>query len=135
MTCFNISRRAPAAANYGAKVGFVVKDHTVAGECILAGAAAAGENAKPLGVIVEAEDRLGGLCTITIFGTAYFFAGGVITKGTHTILKTDAASELVAAADADAVWTTGFVLFEGETAAAADGGMYRMFVDPKLIEV
>lgn len=130
-----ITRRAPAAANYSGNEGLAVLDHTVAGECILAGAAAAGENKRPLGIIVSAENKVGGECTICVFGECFGIAGGVITKGTHTIVKTDADSKLIAAADADAVWNVGFVMFEDNEAAAAAGGMYRFFVNPQLIEV
>jgi len=130
-----ISRRAPAAANYATKIGYVVEDHTVAGECVLNGASAAGEDSRPLGVIVEAENRLGGLCTICVLGPAFAIFGGVVTKGTHSIVKSDADSKLVAAADADATWNVGYVIFEGEETASADTEMHRIFVNPQLIEV
>ena len=133
------TRRAPAAANYTAQVGRIVREGAAAGECVLAGAAAAAASGalllattqRPLGVIVYADDSLGGDVTIAGPGElAWAIFDGILAYTGGDALMSDAASEVVAAAVAGPnthVYSVGRYLGEGEAATQA-GGLHRILV-------
>lgn len=135
-----LTRRAPAAANYSGNVGLVVMENgATAGECILAGAAtsavtgaaliAAGN--RPLGVIISAENALGGAVTIAGPGEfAYALFTGVIAKEAGDQLMSDANSQCVLAAVAGGntvVHSIGRYVPMTDVATQA-GGLHRILV-------
>lgn len=98
----------------------------------LAGAAAGTAAARPIGILVSAEDALNGECTVCVHGFCLAMLGGAITQGANTILKSDAASEMVAAVATDAVWSVGYFLPE-RGSDGVDGRMARIFVNPQRL--
>ena len=134
-----IIRRAPAAANYTAQVGRIVREGAAAGECVLAGAAATGATGadllattqRPLGVIVYADDSLGGAVTIAGPGEmAWALFTGVLAYTAGDMLMSDAASQCIAAAVGGGntqVYSVGRYVGEGEAATQA-GGAHRILV-------
>lgn len=126
-----LKRRAPAAVNpvTAAYKGHVVIENAVAGECVISGAAGNTSAVRPLGVVVSAEDRLGGSLGICWSGAVDFTNGAaVLTKGTNTTLASDAAGTLVTSAVGAGVWTVGTWLPEGEITVAA-GATATMLVN------
>lgn len=124
--------------NLSAQIGRVVileNDDTTgrsSGLINLAGAASNTAATRPLGILVSAEDALTGECTVCVHGFCLAMLGGAITQGANTILKSDAASELVAAATTDDVWCLGFFLSE-RGSDGVDGRLARVFVNPQLV--
>jgi len=137
MDFITTTRNAPAAANYAANVGLVVKEGAAAGECVLAGAAVATSAGRPLGVIIAADNELGGKVTIVCHGHTFVKAGATLTPQTHTLLYSDANSQAdpltVPTTTGAAKWSFGWLDAERGTPAAAEDDFIRCFVQTQLI--
>jgi hypothetical protein len=126
-----IYRQAAAAVNPSAAgwKGRVVVENGVALECALSGAAAGTEADRPLGIVVSAENRLGGRVAICMHGICTGLVGGVaLTKGAQTTVASDINGALVTSVPGAAVWTVGAWIPEAETTAAI-GADARIFVN------
>lgn len=117
--------KAPAASNYGSSPGYIVRLSATGGEVTICTDA----SVLPLGVIVSAENELGGVVAVCVSGPCKARAGTTITAGTHMALGADGDGECVPG-------TAGsFVVgrFAGK-ASAADNDWIDIIVAPFELE-
>jgi len=123
-----ITRFAPAASNYGDMVGYLVYAGAVVGGHARA-TLAANATAMPLGVIVSAEDKLGGKVGIVTLGRARVYAGGVLTPGTDSNVMADASAKAI-------VGVSGGNFMLGRAIhgfVSADGDLIEVIVQPAYL--
>lgn len=126
MSKHTVTRRAPAAANYGDKIGLWVYESDADEVTLLTDAT----TKRPYGVITDAENKLGGLVTVQIFGECYGaqVEAAAITNGTHLWVTGGANSKTKAAAANDYV---GGITIARVDAAGGERD-YGVFINPQI---
>lgn len=116
---------APAAANYAEFIGYMVYESGDNEVTLVTDAT----SQRPIGIITEAEDRLGGRVAVCIHGQCKAVAGDVITPGTHVWLSCDGLVDARALPTNIGRYVVGFSL--ASVATVADE-MFDIFVAPQL---
>ena len=88
--------------------------------------------ARPLGVCIHAEDRLGGLVTVVMFGRANLYTAAALDP--NSLVGSDLNGEGVAIAAGSGVHHVGVILTENG-AASVINGMAQIFVNPGFTPV
>ncbi len=116
-TQHTVTRRAPAASNYGSKVGYIVYESN-ADEVTLDDG-----THRPFGVITAAEDATGGLVAVCVLGECDLVldAATTFTMGGGTgWIRSDANGKGVESVAADGKYAVGRLLSRADVAAATN---------------
>ena len=103
------------------------------GKIVLNGASSGSMALMPAGVVVHAENRLGGLVEYVQKGDAYCFVSGTLAEGVVSKLKVNDDSHAIAFGDSDFCWSIGEIKFDKGITSASTGELVKVFVDIQLI--
>lgn len=126
---FTRSYAAPAAVNNTASIGKGVELTAVAtGQARATLLAAA--TSLPLGIIVQAENMIGGETSVCVGGVCRALAGAAITPGTDNLLMCDATGRLIPATEGS--YYVGRLMSKQ---VAAAGDWIEVYVQPDMFDI
>lgn len=123
------------AANLAASTGLVLLVTAAGGggSGTVALSVAAGAT-RPIGILKDAENVVGGVVSVVEEGYAFALAGGVLTVAATTSVGSDINGAIVPIAAGAGVWAVGYFSPENGTDSAA-GDLTRIIVDPHFVAV
>ena len=133
MSSSNIGGYNSGAANLSAQTGRVLLVTAAGGggSGTVALSAAAGA-VRPIGILKDAENVVGGVVSVVQGGYAFALAGGALTVAATTSVGSDLNGAIVPIAAGAGVWAVGYFSPENGTDSAA-GDLTRIIVDPHFV--